>query len=390
MRVAIDARKLTRIESGIGIYTLNLVRGLLREDSDLELLLVRHGSGGRSDFDSARVEDVIVPFTSDSPLTPLALARFLRGHRFDLFHSPFDLSPRGLRRPLVVTVHDLSWFDDARYSDPRAIPRFFRGLYYRAGLRASLDRADRLIAISNATRDAIAQHAPRDAAKVRVIRNAYDAGRLPPLSPPEARRVLERIPNLPPEAPFVLTVGQGLPYKNHLGAVAGFLAAFEDRPEYRLVLVRRDAEADPRLSALLRSTAARQRVIVLPHVDPPVLNALYRRARIVLHPSVYEGFGLPLIEAMAAGTPVVTSAVGAMAEVAGPAALLVDPNDPDAIGAALRRVEDDGALRERLIAEGRQRLALFDAGASARAALAVYREAVEARAAASGRSGSAP
>ena len=107
MRVAIDARKLSRIESGIGIYTLNLVRGLLREDANLELLLVRHGPAQRSDFDSPRVENAVVPFSADSPLTPLALARFLRGHRFDLFHSPFDLSPRGLGRPLVVTVHDL-------------------------------------------------------------------------------------------------------------------------------------------------------------------------------------------------------------------------------------------------------------------------------------------
>ena len=390
MRVAIDARKLSRIESGIGIYTLNLIRGLLREDSELGLLLVRDGRGQRSDFDSARVEHVFVPFHSDSPLTPLALARFLRGHRFDVFHSPFDLSPRGLGRPLVVTVHDLSWFVDARYSDPRALPRFFRGRYYRAVLRGSIDRADRLIAVSNATRDAIARLVPRHAEKIRVIRNAYDSGRLASPSPEEARRALEEAGVLPPDAPFVLTVGQGLPYKNHAGAVAGFLAAFGDRPDYRLVLVRREAETDPRLDALLGSPGARERVIVLPHVDSRVLSALYRRARIVLHPSLYEGFGLPLLEAMAAGTPVVTSGLGATAEIAGPAALLADPNDPDAIGAALRRLEVDGPLRARLIAEGRERLALFDAGAAARAALAVYREAVAARAAASGRSGSGP
>jgi glycosyltransferase involved in cell wall biosynthesis len=139
--------------------------------------------------------------------------------------------------------------------------------------------------------------------------------------------------------------------------------------------VRREAEADPRLERLLRSDAGRSRVVVLPHVEPRVLSALYRSARTVLHPSLYEGFGLPLLEAMAAGTPVVTSDLGAMAEIAGPAALRVDPRDSGAIARALRALEDDAGLRERLVAAGRERLTLFDAGAAARATLAVYREA---------------
>jgi len=379
VRVAIDARKLTRIESGMGIHTLNLVRGLLDEDPALELLLVRQGRSPRADFSSPRVENVAVPFESDSPFTPLALARLLRGQRFDLFHSPFDLSPRGLGQPLVVTVHDLNWIVDPRHNTHNPVARFFRGTYYRAAIRASMDRATRIIAVSDATREAIAEHSPANVRKVRVIPNAYDPRRLPPLSDAEARRTLAGILGSDAGNPYVLTVGQGTPYKNHAHAVQAFLRAFGGRPEYRLILVRRDAESDPPFERALRTEAARAQVRVLAHVEPPALSALYRGARIVLHPSYYEGFGLPLLEGMAAGVPVVTSSVSSMPEVAGPAALLADPSDPEAIAAALSSLADDGALRARLIAAGHERVALFSVDAAARATLAVYREAIAGR-----------
>ena len=110
------------------------------------------------------------------------------------------------------------------------------------------------------------------------------------------------------------------------------------------------------------------------YVTPAVLNALYNQARIVLHPSYYEGFGLPLVEAMAAGVPLVTSSVSSMPEVVGPAALLVSPGDSGAIARALRTLDEDEALRDRLIAAGRQRLGRFDWTETARATLEVYRE----------------
>ncbi len=104
MRVAIDARKLNGAESGIGTYTLNLARELLAEDPHLELLLVRNRGSRLDGLESPRVEEVHTPFPPDSPLTPLALRFFLRRHAFDVFHSPFDLAPRRLGRPLVVTI----------------------------------------------------------------------------------------------------------------------------------------------------------------------------------------------------------------------------------------------------------------------------------------------
>jgi alpha-1,3-rhamnosyl/mannosyltransferase len=174
----------------------------------------------------------------------------------------------------------------------------------------------------------------------------------------------------------VLTVGQGLPYKNHLNAVRGFLEAFGDRPDYRMVLVRRVVGEDKALQVLLRSPQAQAQVRAVPYVTPTVLNALYNAARIVLHPSYYEGFGLPLLEAMATSTPLVTSNLSSMPEVAGPAALLVSPANYRAIAEALVTLDRDSALREKLIAEGHTQLERFSWSNCAKATLAVYRELV--------------
>jgi glycosyltransferase involved in cell wall biosynthesis len=207
---------------------------------------------------------------------------------------------------------------------------------------------------------------------VRVAHNGIDEGRIFPLERGTARGTLAHM--LDPASPFILTVGQGAPYKNHLNAVRGFLAAFADRPEYRMVLVWRRTSDDKELNALLREPGVAARVVTLGYVTPELLNSLYNAARIVLHPSYYEGFGLPLIEAMRVGVPVVTSSVSSMPEVAGKAAVLVDPSDVTAIATALARLDSDEGLRESLISEGHERLKCFSWNACARTTLDVYRE----------------
>jgi glycosyltransferase involved in cell wall biosynthesis len=372
MRIALDARALAHAESGIGGYTVNLVRALLAADPDLELVLICRTTPAQAGLQDPRITVVRFPFHPMSPATQYALPAWLRPHRFDLFHAPFEVVPCGLRQPLVVTVHDLNWFVNPRYNSTNPFRRLVEGTYYRASLRTAMQQARRLLAVSHATRHAIHAYAPWHAGKTCVTYHGIDAQRIAPLAPDLAWGRLRHL--LPPGTPFVLTVGQGTPYKNHANAVRGFLAAFGGHPHYRLVLVRRFVRRDPALDTLLRTPHVRAQVLLLPYVPPDVLNALYHAARMVLHPSYYEGFGLPLLEAMQAGTPLVTSCVSAMPEIAGPAALLVDPADPEAIAAALVRLDHDAAVRARCIAAGRQRLACFSWSRCARTTLAVYRE----------------
>jgi glycosyltransferase involved in cell wall biosynthesis len=160
--------------------------------------------------------------------------------------------------------------------------------------------------------------------------------------------------------------------------VQAFAEAFADRPEYRMILVRRFSRRDAEFSRLLRTPGLAGRVIVLPHVPVAILNALYNAARIYLHPSLHEGYGIPVMEAMTVGTPVVTSMTGALAEVAGEAAVLVDPTDPGAIAAALDRLDRDPQEHGRLAAAGRARAARFTWPACAREVLAAYRDLAQA------------
>jgi glycosyltransferase involved in cell wall biosynthesis len=375
MRIALDARTLAPADSGMGSYTLNLVRALLAADPNLELVLICRTPPAQADLQAPRITVVRFPFHPMLPTTQWVLPAWLRPHAFDLLHAPFEVVPSGLRQPLVVTVHDLHWLVNPRYNSTNPLRRLVEGTYYRVSVRRAMQQARRLLAVSHATRHAILEYAPWYAGKTRVTYHGIDTQRIYPLAPEQAWGQLAHL--LPPGTPFVLTVGQGTPYKNHVNAVRGFLAAFGGHPHYRLVLVRRFVRHDKTLDALLRTPHAQTQVLRLPYVPPDVLNALYNAARIVLHPSYHEGFGLPLLEAMQVGTPIVTSCVSAMSEIVGPAALLVNPADVGAMAEALVRLDQDAAVRARCIAEGRKRLALFRWSHCARATLEVYREVAE-------------
>ena len=372
MRIALDARKATVNDSGIGSYTLNLIKALLEADENLEFLIVQNTTRRQRKLQDPRIQEVLFPFPPVSPITQLALGPFLRRQSFDVFHSPFDVAPWGLRRPLVATIHDIDWIINPRYNSHNPFFRLVGGAYYRFSLESTMNEASSILAVSHATRHAILEYAPWHESKIRVAYNGIDSTRLYPMEKEAAYRTLAHL--IAPGTPFVLTVGQQIPHKNHLNAVRGFLEAFGDRPEYRMILVRRILVQDKALQALLRSPQVQARVLTLPYVTPEVLNALYNAARILLHPSYYEGFGLPLIEAMATGIPIVTSNLSSMPEVAGPAALLVSPANYRAIAEALVTLDRDEALRARLIAEGHKRVACFSWSKCAQATLAVYRE----------------
>ena len=276
LRVAIDARRLGNAESGIGNYTLNLVRRLALEEK-LELVLVRNGRRWPEISGASPVEEISVPFPLDSPLTPVALGYYLRGRRFDVFHSPFELTPRGLTRPLVVTIHDINWIVNPSYNSNNFFMRRAEAFLPQQSYRGHEQRG--------AHHRDLEHHAERDH-RVRalargedsLVYNGIDRTRIFPMDREPRHRVLHGW--IDPASPFVLTVGQGSPYKNHYCAVRGFLQAFRDRPEYRMILVRRASGADRALDRLLASPQAKTQVRTLPYVTPELLNALYNQARL--------------------------------------------------------------------------------------------------------------
>jgi glycosyltransferase involved in cell wall biosynthesis len=320
VRVGVDTSPLVQTRAG----TARVVRGLLaalRGRSGVDVELISFGGPGR-------VSSVV----RDAVWYPVRLGRRARG--FDVLHCTTFRGPVRSRVPTIVTVHDL-----AILRAPEAFPRWHR-LYGKAGLTRVLRSADAIVAVSEFTRSEVIELAEVPDERIRVVPNGVDA-----VFAPDGARA---------EGDYVLAVGTLEPRKNLARAVD---AAREAGVALRVVGARGWGDVD-----------VEGWVGEVPDAE---LAGLYRGARCVVYPSLYEGFGLPVLEAMACGTPVVTSHGTAMEDVAGGAAVLVDPLSVSAIGEGIREAI---TRREELVPAGLARARSFTWDRAADAVVELWRE----------------
>lgn len=279
----------------------------------------------------------------------------------DVFHSVHLIVPPQRRGVPVLTVHDLREF-----RLPRLYPHLQR---FRSARIAMARRARRVIAVSHSTRRDVLELMGLDPDRVRVIHNGLDPRYRHPPAHQERAAVRSR---LGLTRPYVLVLGSRDPRKGMEDALEAFRRA--DLEGLDLVVAGSlSAEGERRAAA----AGLGERLRLPGHLEDEALHALMAGAQAFLFPSLYEGFGLPVLEAMACGTPVVACHTSSLPEVAGDAALLVPPGDPPELARALERVVADGELRRNLIERGFQRCRLFSWERAARETLAVYREAAE-------------
>lgn len=373
--VMIDARYISDEPSGIGRYTQHLIEQILALDSGLRLKLITDPARPQP-FDDPRVSCVTYPAAPNSLRTRFVMARVLKQHGafdgVDLFHSPFNILPADLPVPSVFTLHDIMWLLDKNYCTDSAWRKLVTGTFYQQFIPRSAAQAAHIFTVSETSKQAIEDYFPAMRGRVEVTYNGIDSS-FHPMAPEEGWPRLSKW--LAPKSKFVLVVGQGTPYKNHAGALAGFIEAFRHDPEVYFVLVRRLTRGPAsRLHALMADPDVASRIITLEHISVEELHALYSMAHVFLFPSLYEGFGLPALEAMACGTPVITSNRGAPNEVAGPGALTVDPESPAEIAQALRILFDEPETWTAQRARGLEHAATFTWQACARRTLDVYRQ----------------
>jgi glycosyltransferase involved in cell wall biosynthesis len=281
--------------------------------------------------------------------------------RLDLVHATSAAVPPTRGRPLVATVHDLAF---RHY--PEAYPAAGRR-YHDRSARIVAGEAARVLVPSEATARDLAELYGVDRGRVTITPLGVEVSDEPDHA--GARRLLGE---LGVRGPFLLAVGTLEPRKNLPRLLAAFGEVTDELPDHWLVVVG-PVGWGPRL----RPTWDSVRVKLAGRVGDRLLHALYQAADGLAYPSLYEGFGLPVLEAMANGTPVLTSDCSSLPEVAGGAALLVDPLDRAAIAAGLVRLAGDAALRDRLTEAGRRRAAGFSWRATAAATWATYREVAE-------------
>jgi glycosyltransferase involved in cell wall biosynthesis len=324
--VAFDARDAADPRPrGWGRYARELLAALEREHDGIEVRAVHDGGPG-----------------PELVFEQVRLPRLLRRERVDAVHAPNCFLP--LRRPCpgVVTVHDLA-FEDHRDDFSRRT-----GWKYRTFVPRAVRSAERVICDSSFTRDELCRRYGADPERMRVI----------PLAPALAAGTAE-----PPAGPYLLAVGDLRRKKNLPVLLDAFERLRREGLEHRLVLAGADAGEGERLRG--------DGVEITGWVDDERLDALMRGAGVLVHPSLHEGFGLVLLEAMARGTPVVAARAGALPETAGDAAELFDPRDPGDLAAAVWRALERA---DELAAAGRVRAAAFSWERTARETLAVYRE----------------
>jgi glycosyltransferase involved in cell wall biosynthesis len=373
VKIAIDIRRMT--EFGVGTYIRNVVRTLGRLDRQNKYLLI--GS-------PAKVEEIgaLPPNFHAVPL--LASDRSFQGYRefrtalqrlgCDLVHIPNLFSvPRALPCPYVMTVHDML----DHMSRGRERSGFWRSFHFQMTKRV-LGGAARIFAVSHFTRNEIVKLFEIPSDQVEVVYNAIDERFLHGHASAADRDLIARRYQV--TYPFLLYAGRISPHKNVVRMIEAFSALKTELerdqayPDLKLIIIGDDLSGNPDLRRTVVRSGVQHDVRFLGFVPIEVLRIFYDEAKIFVFPSLYEGFGLPPLEAMVHGTPVVTSNVSSLPEVVGNAAVLVNPENVFEIMRALHRTLTDRPLRDRMKERGYVQAAKFSWETSVRRILEVYGE----------------
>jgi glycosyltransferase involved in cell wall biosynthesis len=369
IRVAIDARYVREKPSGIGAYVQALVERLPNQAPNDHFFFWAHPLAARPLSRAANTSTVTVRAGPNSPWPVMCPQHYASFAKVDVFHSPHNMMPRGLPCASVVTVHDLMAIEHPRLH-LQGLERIVKSVYYRQAIWRALRQATRLIAQSKATADRICALVPEAAARLTVIWSAPDTDLGLPNESTAAHARAACLTGA--DSPYLLVVGANNPSKRHDLAIAAF-AAKVPRP-WRLVLVQR-RKARGGLVRLAKRLHVADRIVWLETIARADLITLIQAAGGLIQPSIYEGFGLPVLEAMACGCPVVASDIAPLREVTGGAALLVSPNDVQTLASGLRDFVRSPELRRSLSEQGLSRAQDFSWDRSARETMSVYRDA---------------
>jgi glycosyltransferase involved in cell wall biosynthesis len=366
VRIAIDARKLR--DYGIGTYVRNLLRHLARLDRTTEYVVLCSQRDWKITSELGENFRAIIDASPGYSLREqVTVPLDLRRERVDLFHAPHYVLPPLTPCRSVVTIHDC-----IHLRFPQYLPSRLGYAYARSSMWVATHRSSRVLTVSEASKRDILKYFHIPEAKVDVIYNGIDERFW---SPPDAAHVDRIRERYQLDGRFVLYAGNIKPHKN----IERLIEAFHTLKQHgfddvKLLIIGDEISKYATLRRAVHRYKLHKHVRFFGFVPDQTLAVLYRLAALFVFPSLYEGFGLPPLEAMASGTPVITSNVSSLPEVVGDAALLIDPYEPDAIAAAIERLLTDARLCEDLRARGLKRARQFSWDQSVQRIRAIYDE----------------
>lgn len=363
MRIAVDATPAAVQRGGVGRYTRELLRALVQEtldhqfilsvaagDTEADELLRQLPPGAWREARRLPASERVMTAIWHRARLPVSVERWIGRH--DIYHgTDFTLPPTSAAG--VVTIHDLSFLLHPEYSHPELAS------YLQSAVPRSVDRADAVITVSASVAAEVASAYPEARHKIVAIPNGVAH-----TATPVAREAASR--------PTVLMVGTVEPRKNHLAVIQAMSRVRAEHPDTRMAIVGRRGWRDHEIVSEIERGQSEGWLTWMDDASDDDLEAAYRQATLFVSASHYEGFGLPLLEAMTRGLPCVASDIAAHREVAADATLYVDPSDPASIASGIAELLDDTEARERLIDAGRSRAERFSWRETARRTLRVY------------------
>ncbi len=367
-RICIDCRYINGRPSGIGEMVSALIEHVPRLAPDIYFRFLVSPDARDSLSDNKNVEHVTVNSPANGPGTMWWLPTLTDISDVDLFHATYNIMPAGLHMPCLTTIHDLMWVNQPHWCDD-SWKRSFRKIFFSHGINRALKYSDAIATVSKATLQSVVAARPDAKERSFVTQSGVSDIFCPVARDHNALASL----GLNPNNKIILTVGQYAPYKNHEAVIQSFAHSCSNRQDVDLVLVQRQGPQANRLLNIAENLGVRDRVYILRDLQLDELIHLYSSSAILLHPSLCEGFGNPLAEAMACGCPIITSDRSAMPEVTAGAALLIDPENIVEIASAINRVLDDASLAASMVSSGYERKAQLSWDSFARANLKLYR-----------------
>lgn len=383
MRIGIDCRTILNPsageKAGIAHYTYHLVKTLLKLNKLDEFVL----------FFDHRARDIVKEFLE--PNTVIRFFTFSKYKKFlpfvyshmlsssvltrenlDVYHSPANIVPLKYEGKFVVTVHDL-----AIYREPSVFPSR-QGFSIKYLVPRSIDKAEKIIAVSRSTKKDVEDFFAVASSKIKVIYEGVDHERFNPnKKTPEDIGYLRQKYKINKE--YILFLGTLEPRKNLIRLLEAFYQLLQKKPEiakqYQLVLAGHRGWLCDEIFEEIKNRNLGSSVVVPGYVPGADIPKLYLSSAFFVYPSIYEGFGLPVLEALACGVPVITSNVSSLPEITGDAAVLVDPYDGDGLSVAMENLLGDEKLREQLSRKGQERAKQFSWEKCARETMEVYRAA---------------
>lgn len=365
MRIGIDATALPSPLFGAGNYIAELIRALTHLDETNEYLVFTKPTH-KSLFDSARAE--IIPASLPSRIMRIGweqtfLPLLVKRHRIDLLHSPHYTIPLVKFCPTVVTFHDMIFFLHPE------MHLYYKRLFFRSIIPLSARIADAIVAASENTRSDIIKLMGVSGQKVHTIPYGISPIFHPVTDPEELCRARAKY-ELPEK--YFIYVGNFEPRKNIPGLIRAFARLRPKDINCWLVLAGTRGWQDSAIFSTLEELNLADRVLLPGFISQADLPAIYSSSIALVYPSRYEGFGLPVLEAMACGAPVITSNISSMPEIVGDAGILIDPTDEDELADAMHRVSSNNGLRAQLAGTGINRAKSFSWDRAARETLSVY------------------